>query len=210
LYVRSTVTGRKLPLLGGVLCLDFVNTVDPRLKAPQEDFLPTFATLAEWGQFAGLLTAAQKRAMRAEGVADPLLAEDIHRRAIELREALFRLFHASQPLDSQALDILNAELERASMGLAVQRFDGGYRLTWRSTAASDRLLGPVARSAAELLASPKLHHVRECAGEGCGWLFLDSSKAHRRRWCSMAGCGNRAKAQRHRQRAPRKTDRTAR
>jgi predicted RNA-binding Zn ribbon-like protein len=35
--------------------------------------------------------------------------------------------------------------------------------------------------------------VRECAGEDCGALFLDTSRPGTRRWCSMDTCGNRAK-----------------
>jgi len=36
-----------------------------------------------------------------------------------------------------------------------------------------------------------------CPGEGCGWLFFDTSKNRSRRWCAMEDCGNRAKARRH-------------
>jgi len=56
----------------------------------------------------------------------------------------------------------------------------------------------VAHSALDLLRSPMHGRIRECAGAGCGWLFVDTSKAARRRWCSMESCGNRAKVQRHR------------
>jgi predicted RNA-binding Zn ribbon-like protein len=55
----------------------------------------------------------------------------------------------------------------------------------------------VALSARELLLALPPGRLRICAGDECGWLFLDSSKAGRRRWCSMADCGNRAKARRH-------------
>lgn len=55
-------------------------------------------------------------------------------------------------------------------------------------------LWPIARSAAELLASDQLAFVRACASEKCQWFFLDTSKNHRRRWCEMTRCGNRAKA----------------
>ncbi len=52
-------------------------------------------------------------------------------------------------------------------------------------------------SAADLLAASDLALVGECAGEGCSWLFLDTSRKRNRRWCSMEDCGNRAKAKRH-------------
>jgi predicted RNA-binding Zn ribbon-like protein len=200
LNVSSTVTGKELPLFGGVSCLDFVNTIDPRLAAPRKEFLATFEHLAEWGRFAGLLGASERRAMLAEGLTDPAAAAAIHRRAIELREALYCLLRAPERGSPDALAVLNRELQRTDASLLLARHRGGYELAWRSPTVADGLLGALARSAAELLASPEVDDVRECAGEGCGWLFLDTSKAHRRRWCSMAGCGNRAKARRHRQR----------
>ena len=55
----------------------------------------------------------------------------------------------------------------------------------------------VARAAEELLVGP-LQRVRRCGGEGCGWLFRDTSRAGRRRWCSMSTCGNTAKVRRFR------------
>jgi predicted RNA-binding Zn ribbon-like protein len=61
-------------------------------------------------------------------------------------------------------------------------------------------LWPVARAAAELLTSGQVVRLRECAGDPCGWLFLDLSKNGSRRWCDMADCGNRAKARRYRER----------
>jgi predicted RNA-binding Zn ribbon-like protein len=198
--MRSAVTGRELPRLGGAACLDFVNTVDPRLEPPQEDFLPDFAALAAWGRYAELLDAGEKRAMLAEGAADPAAAAAIHRRAIDLREALYDIFRAPKRPAAEALATVNAELERTAAVVSFRRRAGKYQLVWRSSTVADRLLGAIAHSAADLLASAELDNVRQCAADGCGWLFLDTSKAHRRRWCSMAICGNRAKARTHRER----------
>lgn len=64
--------------------------------------------------------------------------------------------------------------------------------------ALDLPLWSVIREAAELLTSGRLAQVRECAGDACSWLFLDTTKNHSRRWCSMRGCGNRARVRRHR------------
>ena len=50
------------------------------------------------------------------------------------------------------------------------------------------------------LTSPDFAKVSRCAGEGCGWFFIDRTPTRRRRWCSMQGCGNRAKAHTHYQR----------
>ncbi|MAZ90474.1 MAG: hypothetical protein CMH94_02945 [Oceanicaulis sp.] len=51
--------------------------------------------------------------------------------------------------------------------------------------------------AVALLAEDNAVRLKQCDGERCGWLFLDTSKAGRRRWCDMATCGNVSKARRH-------------
>jgi predicted RNA-binding Zn ribbon-like protein len=198
--VRSTVTDKPLPLLGGAICLDFVNTIDPRLKPPQEDFLATFKQLVRWGLYAGVLSAAEERALLMAGAGDSRFAASVHERALTLREALYELLRPPRRQPQQALEVLNRELSRTVAARVLLGSRDHYRFSWPSEAADDQLLGVVAESASELLTSSALARVRQCPGDGCGWLFLDTSKAHRRRWCSMAVCGNRAKAQRHRQR----------
>jgi predicted RNA-binding Zn ribbon-like protein len=70
---------------------------------------------------------------------------------------------------------------------------------WRfddMTSSYEAMLRPIARSAADLLASPEVALVRTCSSPTCQWFFLDTSKNHHRRWCSMQSCGNRAKVRR--------------
>jgi len=49
-----------------------------------------------------------------------------------------------------------------------------------------------------LLRGPAIARLGACAG--CGWLFVDTSRAHARRWCSMNACGVRDKMRRYHQR----------
>jgi predicted RNA-binding Zn ribbon-like protein len=73
----------------------------------------------------------------------------------------------------------------------------GYAFAWPERSGLERLLWPVALSAAELLVSDDLDRVKECATENCNWLFVDMSRNRSRRWCDMKECGNRAKSRRH-------------
>jgi predicted RNA-binding Zn ribbon-like protein len=68
------------------------------------------------------------------------------------------------------------------------------------------ILGPITLSALTLLMAKDLLRTKRCAGQECGWLFLDTTK-NNRRWCEMRVCGNRAKvrAARQRQRQARKS-----
>jgi predicted RNA-binding Zn ribbon-like protein len=74
---------------------------------------------------------------------------------------------------------------------------GGFEWKWAGDEdALDRMVWPVARSAADVLVSDEGSRVRRCAGESCHWFFLDSGRNRSRRWCDMRDCGNRAKARR--------------
>jgi predicted RNA-binding Zn ribbon-like protein len=199
---QSRVEIAQLPLLGGVLCLDFVNTIDPRHRPPKLEYLASYDALLDWAVHAGALTAPAARGLSVLAGQHPTRAKRVHTRAISLREALYQtLAPATRADHPQApLAILNTEFQHSMTTAILEPTPGGYRLGWAPTDQLDQMLWPVARSAADLLTSPSLGRVAECDGQGCGWLFVDTSKAGRRRWCSMAICGNRAKSQRHAQR----------
>ncbi|MFJ4198073.1 CGNR zinc finger domain-containing protein [Streptomyces sviceus] len=64
------------------------------------------------------------------------------------------------------------------------------------------LLGAIARDAVELLTDPVARAgIRECEGDNCPIVYLDTSRGRRRRWCSSEVCGNRERVARHRRRA---------
>jgi len=196
--------GWTFELLGGRLCLDFVNTVSgKRLREPIER-LGIWTDLVSWGRQTGVLGDDLARRLDAEGQRRPGEAAAALRRALELREALFRIFRAAAEGGEPAaedLELLNAVLSRARSHEKLLRAAGRYRLACpEGEAGLDAVLWPVARSAAELLASDEVTRVRICEAtpvDGCGWLFLDETRSGTRRWCSMKDCGNRAKARRH-------------
>jgi predicted RNA-binding Zn ribbon-like protein len=173
-----------MALVGGALCLDFTNTITARGSPGEKEYLCSSGHLLAWGRRAGI---------GAEIDLPETLPAALLPRAKALREALHVLFAGGD-----ALTELNAWLAPA---LGHRRLGPGYAWRWVATADPARILWPVALSAAELLASGDAGKVRACAGEGCGWLFLDRSKNRSRRWCEMAVCGNRAKARARRARA---------
>ena len=187
------------------LCLDFSDTVGWRNgkngKTPV-DKLKDYDSLVEWSRDHGLVRAEEARFLgriaKESGKDKP-----IFRRAIELRETIYRVFsattHGRKPSDRD-LEALNDFLSESMAKSKIVRRGEGFRWSYFGTEGTpDRMLWPIARSAAELLTSELLANVRECANEeeGCGWLFLDESKSHTRRWCSMGSCGNVAKARRY-------------
>jgi predicted RNA-binding Zn ribbon-like protein len=193
----------RLPVLGGRLCLDFVNTIDPWYGDDRIDYLPDYDALLEWAHRNGTATAHERTVLRKLADAAPLEGAAVHRRAIDLRADLHTVLRPTRgPESSRPLLTLNAELRRAGKHLRLLQTGSVFELGYEFDEELDAVLWPVVRGAADLLSSERdLSRVRECDGFNCGWLFIDTSKAGRRRWCSMDICGNRAKVERHRNRA---------
>ena len=184
-------------LIGGNVCLDFINTLDDRPSGEPKELLKNYYDLARFGEDTGILTPEQLDYFLEKVHLMPDEAQEAMRRAINLREALYAIFTAvmnKQSAPQLAMDRLNANLHDATLhSRLVQREE---RLEWRfddMTSSCYAMLRPIARAAADLLASPDLALVRACSSPTCQWLFLDTSKNHHRRWCSMKQCGNRAK-----------------
>lgn len=192
--------GFTLPRLrAGSLCLDFVNTVDPRYGDEREDYLTSYEALVRWGHYTNVLNKAQADGLIDRGRQVSEAAVGVLARALVLREALDALFEAIaegvSPADD-ALAVLNPEFSRAMSHLQVQKQGTDFKWEWNEEAL-DTVLWAVARSAAELLVAPELDRLRICRNDDCRWMFLDMSKNRSRRWCSMDSCGNVVKQRRH-------------
>jgi predicted RNA-binding Zn ribbon-like protein len=186
-------------LVGGRICLDFVNTVGGRARGViLRDKLRDYPDLLAWSEASGLIGPAQARGLARAAAGRRHGAVAVFSRAAALREALYLLFEGRPAY--AALEILNRELGIARDHEGLHQARGEFIWRWDESLALDRMLWPVARSAAELLTSGDLGKVRGCAGDDCGWLFIDTSRNGARQWCDMRDCGNRAKVKRFRER----------
>jgi predicted RNA-binding Zn ribbon-like protein len=178
--------------VAGDLALDFVNTVADRLSRPRER-LVTGSQVDRWARRAGLLGARESLHLSPRQVTQ----------LQGIREDLYRLL---QPISIGGAPSAEASsrFDRTRARVARQRYlvwrGGRFAWEWRGPG---RLIGPIVERAAELMVFVHEGRLRQCADAGCGWVFLDHSRAGRRRWCRMVDCGNRAKARRHYQRGRR-------
>lgn len=191
------------------LCLDFTNTLNDRTTERPRELFNSYHDLVAWSQEARLITEDEAKRLLVEADLHPEQATAVLRRAIEVREAMFRLFLAlaeeTVPQEGD-LGMLNEALSEAMAQAHIVHSQEGFRWDWAGKEdALARPLWPVVRSAADVLTSAQLNNVRVCAAEDCSWLFLDTSKNRSRRWCDMNTCGNRAKARKHYERK-RQTD----
>jgi predicted RNA-binding Zn ribbon-like protein len=183
-------------LLGGRLCLDFANAVDPRLATPAWESLGSYADLVGWAAYAGAIGEETATRLRAAAAQRPDEAAAVFAAAIALREALYRLFAAVAAGQEPAAADLDrvAGAYRAALGAArLERGDGGYGWAWPETGSSaapkpeaiadptsdadpelDAVLGPdltaplwpVAVSAVETLTEGEPRRLKMCLGTG--------------------------------------------
>ena len=171
--------------VSGRPCLDFAGTLKWRRRERSEEQLTGPTRLAEWARAGQLISGSMP-------VTSAKLAK-----SILVREAIYRLVTqriAGDPIDPSALDKLN--LAARHRPLTPQLVNGNLR--WHGSV--DQLISTVARDALELLGSEQLKNVRECTGQECTRLFIDTSRGNNRRWCGMGECGHRAKVEAFRRR----------
>lgn len=184
----------ELPFIAGHVALDFVNTAEGRGGADAGEALSTPADLLLWGRRCGLITDAAT--VGEDGRAEL-------ERAIEARELLYALFLArvnARPALQERLPRL-AQLAAAAFhaGNLQSADDGSLSWNWSRTELATVRHAAVT-SAVDLLQDLPDGRLKQCPGEHCGWLFLDTTKRGNRRWCSMSECGQDAKDKRRRAR----------
>ena len=198
--VENVIQTQIFDLTGGLLCLDFANTVDDRTEFHPQELLNSYNDLVSWSEQAHVLTEQEAQRLLEKAARRPSEASRVLKRAVAIREAIFRIFKAvaedASPEDEDLVSLSAAVADAQNHAQIVLKANG-FIWNWAGNAGDlDRMLWPVVRSAADFLTSDELDTVRVCASDSCNWLFLDTSKNHSRRWCNMKSCGNREKARR--------------
>jgi predicted RNA-binding Zn ribbon-like protein len=191
---------RTLKLLGGWLCLDFANSAEIENGEITLEYLHTYDDLLLWSQRAGVLDDAQAGHLQRIAAKQPMNAQATLSQALTLRAVIYGVFSAiasDETPQSEDLEALNAAFTESMSHLCIVPTYTGYVITWNDYLDLALPLWAIGRSAGELLTSPDLRQLRQCAADDCSYLFLDTSRNHSRRWCDMEDCGNRAKAKRY-------------
>lgn len=193
--------------VGGHPAANFVNTVrywEPDLSKQDPagpDHFDTLDDFIDWSVDIGLLSQTDAAHFRR---ADTAGKGKVLRQLRELRRHLLEILVAlinGRAAPQASLDTLNEVLRRTAgwHQLVAGQHGHGIRWSWDfGDAPVSAILGPVAWQAADLLENGPLERLKQCPGEHCGWLFIDSSKNRSRNWCSMKTCGNAAKVKRFR------------
>jgi len=198
--------GLNLDLKSGHPILEFTNTVSNHASEHPGETLFHYEDLLAWMGKVGLMPAERVQMLKRGAATQPEDSAAVFTKSLELREAIYRIFVAKtkgkSPTDRD-LAVLNSVLTGLTRGAQVVYRSGRFEWGWNfDDSALEAPLQVLALSAADLLTSENVKWVGQCADEeGCGWLFVDTSKNHSRRWCDINDCGNRAKQRRYQQRA---------
>lgn len=201
-----------LNLVGGLLCLDFVNTVDWRGREKPIEFLNEYNDLVTWSRHAGIVKPKEAKQLIQKASKHPLKAKTVLNEAVLFRETLYRIFSSifeKKAPGKKDLALFNKSFSKTMVRMKI--IHSGFGFKWESESPKDSLDGfliAITRTAADLLVSESLTRVKRCTDSNCGWLFLDTSKNRSRRWCDMTDCGNRAKANRFYKRKQNTTNRS--
>ncbi|MEV4395705.1 ABATE domain-containing protein [Nonomuraea sp. NPDC049607] len=166
----------------GAVCLDFAHTGGEGRYAIFES-LHEPADLAEW-----LAQPPLAVVMTATVTARELTA------AKTLRQAIWDAAHAraaGRPLPKEAVATINRAASAAPP--VPELADDGITAGWAPPVRATQALSALARETIELLSGPFAGRIRECAGDNCPLVFVDTSRPGARRWCAMERCGNRHK-----------------
>jgi len=201
---RPLLAADRLPLVGGAVCLDLVNTTGARDSGRPRERLLTYDALLVWSRRAGVLDGTETARLAAAALKRPTAATRALQRARALREQLYGLFRAiaegrdaPEPLVRRLGAWWRADRRRRELICREGTFE--LRLSVGRDEL-DRMLWPIVSSAVELLTAERLTRLKRCGI--CDWLFIDESRNGSRRWCKVA-CGNRARVRRHYQRVRR-------
>src|SRR5947209_3876934 len=140
------------------LCLDFTNTVNWHASEHPVEELTDYGVLLAWAQKVGLLGDPDAQRLKRLAARRPDEAQAVLERAHTLREAIYRLLVSTAEgavVDPSDLDLINVELPTALAHARLSPAALGYTLQWPAAPdALDRMLWPVAYSAANLLTQP--------------------------------------------------------
>ncbi|WP_133300224.1 CGNR zinc finger domain-containing protein [Mucilaginibacter terrenus] len=188
-----------LPLDGGLLCLDFVNTVQTRKKTPSHEYLADYATFLDWCIKVEIVSEDEKRELALLSDASPRNTQVAFQHILQVRDNFYSLFSqkaAGTSVDQSTLDKFNTLVSQALSHIGFANHKDGLKQVWLNM--GEDLASPlwkVVKSAYDILTSADAKYIKECSA--CGWLFLDKTRSHTRRWCNPLECGSTDKAIRY-------------
>lgn len=199
-----------LPLDGGVLCFDFINTVHSwRDDEQQHEYLDSYSTLVQWSAKVDILSAKRRKQLQQYASQHAEQAVKALEKIKQVRQLLYQFFAIIAAGNIEALpdDLLhkfNTVLSDALSHIRFSKHNSRLGQDWKED--NTDLLQPlwiVMKSAYDILTGEDPQRIKECPA--CGWMFLDHTKNNKRRWCNPHSCGSIEKTKKYYQKKKQET-----
>jgi len=90
--IKEKMRAGDIDLIGGKLCLDFSNTVGWHASENPKENLNTYNDFVRWSLQVGILSEKDVQKLIRKAKENPSESKKVLRRAIKLREAIYRIF----------------------------------------------------------------------------------------------------------------------
>lgn len=198
-----------LPLDGGVLCFDFINTVNSWKGVNLHEYLGTYTDLVQWCGKVDILPARRRKMLQQYAAGHPQEAVRALEKIKRTRQLLYQFFSIIaageiNALSGELLHKFNTALSDALSHIRFSIKDAGIMPGWQED--DTDLLLPlriVMKSAYDVLTGQDHQRIKECSA--CGWIFLDHTKNNKRRWCNPLSCGSIEKSKKYYQKKKQET-----
>lgn len=190
-----------LTIDGGILCLNFVNTIYAWRGKNLYEYLGSYDDVIRWCRKLDLFNEEELDDLKQQAEHNPAYAGDALNEIKSLRLIFYKIFSAVASgntglVTSEEMNEFNEFMVRAFSSISYENLNGKIEKTWNYEASP--LLSPlipILFSANELLSSNDYNVIKQCPH--CGWLFIDTTKNKKKIWCSPASCGSNDKAKRY-------------
>ena len=189
---------KNLPLDGGVVCFDFINTVHSRKDEVVYDYLKSYDDFLIWCIKVNLLGSSEVNRLRTLSKSSGKETLKTFSKIIDAREILYEFFsnysnneNVNEPLLVKFNKLLSESFSRLLLTQSKKEFE----VDWKDRANLKYPLWMLIKSAYDLVFLYPRERIKECSA--CGWIFLDKSKNSSRKWCNMDTCGSNDKSLRY-------------
>lgn len=198
-----------LPLDGGVLCFDFINTVHAWRGENEHEYLDSYTALVQWCGKVEILPAQRRKILQQYAAKHAEQAAKALEKMKRVRQLLYNFFSTIAAgniadLPDELLHKFNTVLSGALSRVRFSKTNA--RLEQYCEDDNTDLLLPlwiIMKSAYDVLTTEDPQRIKECPA--CGWMFLDHTKNNKRRWCNPHSCGAIEKSKKYYQKKKQET-----
>jgi hypothetical protein len=162
----------EINLDGGLLCLDFVNSVPSRVETPQADYLTDIQVLIDWAERLEVVDAKTAGQLRTTADKNIRKSEIFLRNAIAFRELLYAIFSnisEGKPVLPKRLSRFNAMVSEYFPYIQIKPSTTGFTEDWNIERKQPEKLLFDHQDAYEILLSGRLDRIgkRVTIADGC-------------------------------------------